>query len=222
MTNEKGANGFSKNYWDKNYSEPEEMDGIVNANLHAKYIKHFFEVDYVDVSSVIDFGFGLGHIFEHVLKEFMPFKAHGIEPSDFAYQQVVSRKIKPAPSTKLKLEQKDLVTWAKEQSNVSDKWFDLGICTSVFQYLSDEEIEMVIPVMAKMTKYLYFSVPTNIELKRQVSDLEFHDEYAISRTRKKYYDFLSKHFTFIGSRILESKYHFNQENTFFTDLLFRF
>ena len=103
-----------------------------------------------------------------------------------------------------------------------EKTFDLGLCTSVFQYLSDEELEVVLPVMAKRIRYLYFSVPTNLELKRQVSDLDFKDEYAIHRTREKYLKLLRPHFTFISSRLLESKVHFNEETTHFTDLLFRF
>ena len=32
-----GASGFSKEYWDVNYADPEEMDNIVNAKEHARY-----------------------------------------------------------------------------------------------------------------------------------------------------------------------------------------
>jgi len=91
-----------------------------------------------------------------------------------------------------------------------------------FQYLSDEEIKEILPILSQRVKYLYFSVPTDQELKKQIEDVEFHDEYAIHRKREKYLKMLQPHFTFVSSRILESKYHFNQDNSYFTDLLFRF
>ncbi len=220
---EKGSKGFSDQYWQENYDEPEEMDGIVNAAQHAKYMAAFFALDYVDISSVIDLGFGLGHLFEEVLKEFMPYKAMGIEPSEYAFNLVKDRGVSPCDSTKLILKQWDLVKWAESvNKKEKSKWYDLGICTSVFQYLTDKELKAVIPIMAKQMKYLYLSVPTDFELKRQVEDLEFEDRYAIHRTKEEYLKLLNPHFTIIGSRILESKAHFDEESTFFTDYLFRF
>lgn len=221
VENKLGAKGFSKEYWDVNYADPEEMDNIVNAKEHAAYLKAIMGLEYVDISSVIDLGFGLGFLFEEVLKTFIPYRAHGIEPSKHPFDVVSKRKISPAESTKLVLENTDLVSWAKKE-NKREKAFDLGLCTSVFQYLSDEEIEFVMPVLAQRIRYLYFSVPTNLELKRQVSELEFKDEYAIHRTREKYLKLIRPHFTFISSRLLESKVHFDEESTHFTDLLFRF
>lgn len=218
---EKGADGFSKEYWDINYSSPEDMDGIGNVDTHVQYIKNLFAIEFIDISSVIDFGFGLGHLFEGVLGEFIPYKAHGIEPSPHAFKIVKQRDISPVSSTKLKLENIDLVSWCKKESQTK-KRFDLGICTSVFQYLSDEEIEFCLEVMSRKLKYLYFSVPTNLELKRQIEDLDFEDTYAIKRSRAKYQRMIKKHFTFVSSRMLESKVYFNEENTSFTDLLFRF
>ena len=220
---ELGAEGFSDSYWEENYSEPDEMDGIVNATQHAKYIKAFFDVEYIDISSIIDLGFGLGHIFEEVMKEFIPYRAMGVEPSEYAYKEVKKRGVSPCESTKLTLKQWDLVKWAESvESKKSAKWFDLGLCTSVFQYLTDEELKAVIPVMSKQMKYLYLSVPTDYELKRQVEDLEFKDRFAIHRTKKQYLKLLEPHFTIIGNRVLESKFHFDEESTHFTDYLFRF
>lgn len=216
-----GASGFSKEYWEVNYADPEEMDNIVNAKEHAAYMKAIFALEYVDVSTVIDLGFGLGILFKEVLKAFNPYLACGIEPSKHAFDLVSKKKLAPVESTKLLLENVDLVTWATKEMK-KEKTFDLGLCTSVFQYLTDEEIEIVMPVLAKRIRYLYFSVPTNLELKRQVSDLEFKDEYAIHRTREKYLKLIRPHFTFISSRLLESKVHFDEESTYFTDLLFRF
>ena len=77
-------------------------------------------------------------------------------------------------------------------------------------------------MMAKKVKYLYLTVPTDKELEQQVSTLNFKDEYALKRTQEFYYNLLSKNFTFISSRILESKTYFDNDTTSITDLLFRF
>ncbi|WP_127713958.1 class I SAM-dependent methyltransferase [Halobacteriovorax sp. HLS] len=217
---EVGKDGFSKEYWDVNYSNPDEMDGIGNAENHAKYMKALFDLDFIDISSIVDLGFGLGHLLQATLKEFIPYRAMGIEPSKYPFELVLKRGISPVESTKLNLINTDLVSWCENPK--FSKHFDLGICTSVFQYLSDEEVRAVIPILAKRVKYLYFSVPTDKELNRQIEDLEFKDEYAIRRSRSWYQRELKKSFTFVSTRVLESKEFFKEEDTFFTDLLFRF
>ena len=211
---------FDKTYWDKNYSDPMSMDGIGNAKEHTKYLESFLKIEHVDIESVVDLGFGYGHLFREMLKAFKPYKAVGIEPSPFAFKKVKPDKLRPVSSTKLDLFEEDLLTWCR--TNRKDNKFDLGICTSVFQYLTDKELKEVIPVLAKRVKFLYLTVPTNVELGRQISELEFKDEYAIHRSREKYQKLLKPHFTFISSRVLESKHFFDEESTHFTDLLYRF
>lgn len=212
---------FDKTYWDKNYSQPMTMDGIGNAKDHVRYLKAFLSIEYVEVTSIVDLGFGYGHLFREMLKAFIPYRALGIEPSPYAFNKVKLDKLRPVESTDLKLFQEDLLTWSRTDRK-KNNFFDLGICTSVLQYLTDKELKEVIPVLAARIKYLYLTVPTNIELGRQVSELEFKDEYAIHRTREQYQKLLKPHFTFISSRILESKTFFNDETTSFTDLLYRF
>ena len=218
-----GANGFSKDYWDKNYSEAQTMDGVGNAKDHVKYIRSLFHLDQIDISSIVDLGFGPGKLFGALLKEFLPYRACGIEPSDYAFQKFSRRKVKPVNSMHLTLEHIDIVSWCqKMEGSKKAKWFDLGVCTSVFQYLSEDEIDYVVGVLSKYIKYLYFSVPTDTELKRQVRDLEFCDEYAIARPRSFYQEKLRPHFSIVSARMLESKVHFDEDSTFFTDLLFRY
>lgn len=211
---------FDKKYWDANYSDPMSMDGIGNAKDHVRYLQSFLAIEHVDISSVVDLGFGYGHLFREILKAFKPYKAVGIEPSSYIFKKAKPDKLRPVPSTKLELFEEDLKTWCKTKRK--DNQFDLGICTSVFQYISDKDLKELIPVLAKRIKYLYLTVPTNIELGRQVSELEFKDEYAIHRTKEKYQKLLKPHFTFISSRVLESKHHFDENNTSFSDLLYRF
>ncbi|MFP5385353.1 MAG: class I SAM-dependent methyltransferase [Bacteriovoracia bacterium] len=213
-------NGFDKTYWDKNYSDPMSMDGIGNAKDHAHYLKSFLTIEHVDISTIIDLGFGYGHLFREMLKTFIPHMAVGIEPSPYAFKKVKIDKLRPVESTELKLFQEDLLTWCRTKRK--ENTFDLGICTSVFQYLTDKELKEIIPILAKRIKYLYLTVPTDIELGRQVSELEFKDEYAIHRSREKYQKLLRPHFTFVSSRVLESKHFFDEKSTSFTDLLYRY
>ncbi len=217
---EEGALGFSNNYWEQNYGNPDEMDNIGNAKEHALYLKSLFQLDYIDVSSIIDYGAGLGVLFKEMLKAFIPYKTIGIEPSPYAFNILKKEKLTDISSMKIKLLNQDLKTFCLK--NHSMKSFDLGICTSVFQYLSEDEIEICLPVMARQVKYLYFSVPTNKEFKRQVEDLDFKDEFAIHRSRSWYQKKIKKHFTFISARVLESRHFFSEETTHFTDLIFRF
>lgn len=216
-----GSKGFSKDYWENYYNEPEEMDGIGNAKQHARYLKGLMDLEMVDISTVVDFGFGMGFLFKEIMKAFKPYRALGIEPSDHAFSMSDPIKLRPVSSTRLKLKKMDLVSWCKSEAE-KEKWFDLGVCTSVFQYLSDEEIEFVLPILSKSVKYLYFSVPTDKELRNQVEELEFHDKLAIRRGRTRYLKMMSKHFTVVGNRLLESKFHFNESDSPFSDYLFRF
>lgn len=223
--------GFPDEYWTKNYENPEEMDNIVNAKEHARYMKALFELEYIDINSVIDLGFGLGVLFREVVATFKPYRVCGIEPSNHAFEKVKNKKLTSVQSTQVKLLNIDLLTWAnkvndkandKLKNKIKNEFYDLGLCTSVFQYLSDAEIKAVLPVMAQKIRYLYFSVPTDLEYKRQVADHDFKDEYAIHRSKETYLEFLRPHFSIVGSRLLESRVHFNEETSSFTDLLFRF
>jgi len=217
MKNENGGQGFSKEYWDKNYSEPEEMDGVFNARNHALYLKNFFDLEDVEVKSMIDLGHGLGYLLREFYKTFSPQTAWGIEPSEHAFSQS-EKLLRPYD---IKLENTDLLSWTKKKWR-GKKAIDLGICTGVIHYLPEEEIKKILPVLAKRIRYLYFSVPTNKELDRQISEMDFFDPYAKRRSKSKYLNLLRPHFTIVSSRVLESKYFYSDENTRFTDLLFRY
>lgn len=214
-----GADGFDQSYWDKNYSEPKEMDGIGNAKFHANYLKSYFDLEMVEINSVVDLGFGLGHLSAAVIRKFKPWRFHGIEPSAPAFKKGGAR-ISKLPYSKMKLDCLDLVRWAKAQP-ANARWFDLGICTSVWQYLSDEEIKVVLPILSRMVRYLYLTVPTDKELDNQINDLDFYDDLAIRRTREEYFNLIAPHFTLVSSRIWESKTLFNESNTDLSDLLYR-
>lgn len=211
---------FEKEYWEANYSQPQSMDGIGNAKDHADYLKAFMSLEMVDVSSIVDLGFGYGYLFQKMMKAFIPYKACGIEPSKLAFNKARQRKLKPVESTDLKLYNEDIQQWCLRPNSKYTR-FDLGLCNSVFQYIATEDLKKIIPVLSKRVKYLYLSVPTDIELDRQIEELEFHDTYAIRRSRKFYRDLLGKHFTNISSKMWESKHYFDEKTSLFTDLLYR-
>lgn len=211
--------GFTEDYWKANYSEPETMDGIANKKEHVTYIKSLFALEEIAIGNVIDLGCGLGHMLLEINKRFSLERIEGIEPSGFAFQET-KKKIKGDPRCKkIVIKNIGLSQWCKESCNLI---YDLTICMSVFQYLADQEIRKIIPVLAKRTKYLYLTVPTHKELFIQEHDEEFKDEYAIKRSKKTYLDLIRPHFKVVGSRVLESKYHFDDKTSFFTNLLYRF
>lgn len=211
---------FQKDYWDQNYSDPSTMDCIGNARQHCAYMKAFFELELIDISSVIDFGFGYGYLFQKVLKTFIPYKAWGIEPSQYAFDKARKRKLQPVESTKLQLTNESLQQWCKRKSNPKLR-FDLGLCTSVLQYIDDQDLDFVLSVMSQRVKYLYLTVPTDKELDFQIETLNFDDTFALRRSRKFYRDKIGKCFTNISSKIWESKFYFNEDTTLFSDLLYR-
>ncbi len=88
--------------------------------------------------------------------------------------------------------------------------------------MSHKELKEIIPILSRRMKYLYLTVPKDKEPQRQISDLDFKDEYAIHRPREKYQKLLKPHFNFLSARVLESKHFFDEEPTSFTDLLYRF
>lgn len=211
--------GFTKEYWDKNYSDPLSMDAIGNVKEHLAYIKSFFALENVDISSIADLGFGHGVFFKKLMKTYLPYKALGIEPSLHIFKKASVSKWKPVASTELDLLNIDLKSWCAQKE---DHVFDLGICMSVFQYLPTKDLKLILPVLALRFKYLYFTVPTDIEYQRQLEDHDFTDTWAIRRSQGEYLRLIRPYFTFVGARVLESKLHFNEENTPLTDLVYRF
>ncbi len=216
---EKENTGFSKTYWKENYSEPETMDGIGNAKAHGDYLKSLFKLQRVKIRSLVDLGFGTGDLLKTFVKIFQPHKVVGVEPSDYIFGKAAKKLKNPYGS--LKLYNTDLLDYL-ESTYKGEKVFDLGVCTSVFQYLEDSEISTALELLSKRVRYLYFTVPTDIELDRQVLDLEFKDRFALRRSQQDYYRLISPYFFVVSSRVLESRFHFNDETTFFTDLFFKF
>ena len=210
---------FDKTYWKQNYSEPQTMDGIGNALDHARYLKSFFNLEGVDIDSVIDFGCGYAYLLGEMIKAFGPVSVEALEPSAFAFSKA-QKKLNRFQHPPLELNPIGIQQWCSQRTKKSQV-FDLGICTSVFQYLSNKDLATVLPILSRSVKYLYLTVPTDIELKRQVGELEFHDTYALHRSRAFYQKLIKSHFTIISSRILESKYFYDEATSPFTDLLYR-
>lgn len=216
-----GARGFPKEYWDHNYAEPQTMDGIFNAKVMAAYIKAVFRSEYIPVERLLGVGVGLGHLFQETMSLFGPHESLGLEPSAHAFHQARRRLRAPEGGT-LELLPLDLATWCEDEGAWDREPYDLGLCSSVFQYLTDPELEQVIPTLARRCKFLFFSVTTDQELAHQAKHLGLDDHYAFSRTKEEYLEWLGPSFTIVSRRILESKVHFDDRNTSFSDDLFRF
>ncbi|MCB9664517.1 MAG: hypothetical protein H6732_10400 [Alphaproteobacteria bacterium] len=214
-----GAAGFDDAFWQQVYGRPETMDGLVNARAHAACIASAFEVALQPLDSVIDLGFGLGHMLQAVLEAVRPRRAFGIEPSPSAFASVQGRRLAPA-ETRLSLERLDLVGWCRRPTHPRHE-VDLGVCASVLQYLEDEEVVEVVPVLAQRLRWLYLTVPTDAEYLQQAEDEHFVDPWAIHRPRAFYVDLLRPWFDVVGTRLLESRVRVERWQSPFTDDLYR-
>ena len=87
----------------------------------------------------------MGHLLESFVKAFKPRLVFGIEPSDFVFQKAVKRLRRECRRVKsvkngFVFRHCDLVSWCREPLENGTPVYDLALCTSVFQYLSDDEI----------------------------------------------------------------------------------
>ncbi len=194
------------------------MDAIGNAHEHATYIGSFLKIENVVARSVIDLGCGYGYLLKAVITEINAKKAAAVEPSEYAYDRAM-KVLKDSPC-KIKMHSEGLLDWLDHTK--SGPVYDLGLCTSVFQYLTDDELQKVVSGISRKVRVLYLTVPTAPELKRQRVEHGFNDRYAYRRSAKFYKQIISESFTFISGRLLESKHFYGEKNTPFTDLLFRF
>ncbi len=212
----KRASGTSRDlgeeYWRTQYSDPATIDGIGNARDHSRYLSAFFNLEGFAVESLVDLGFGTGHLFKEMIRTFKPGRVLGIEPSAHVFKRFRAPRVR--------VRQLDLVSWCLDPKE--ERVYDLGLCTSMLQYLDAAEIKAALPVLARRLRYLYLTVPTDVEYTRQGVEHHFADPYAQVRGRAWYQKTLRPHFTFLSTRVLESKHHFNERTTPFNDLLFRF
>lgn len=206
-------------YWNENYAEPDLMDGVYNAKEHLIYIKSIFDLEEVTIKSIVDLGFGLGHIFEQIPHYLKPYKLVGVEPSLSAFNQV-SIKSEVLQGIKFRLYNETIQDWIGRKDRFNQQ-FDLGICNSVLQYLCDDELSETLDGLAQKVKYLYLSIPTNIEYKRQREEFGFVDQYAYKRSKSFYMKLLKKNYTIVSSRLLESKVYFDDRSSNFSEYLFR-
>lgn len=216
-----GAAGFGPQYWERLFAHPERMECVGNADLHGAYLRASLAVEMVSVRSVLGIGVGLGALFAEVLQTFSPRKALAIEPSQWAFSRLDAQALKPTKSTNLRVQKQDLVSWCLAESPGWER-FDLGLCTSVFQYLTESEIETALPVMAERIGHLYFTVPTDRELELQQEECALSDPWAHARSAEWYRDRIAPHFAVVSGRILQSRIHFDEASSPFTDLLYRY
>lgn len=217
------SRSFESEYWQSHFSDPQEMDTIGNRKDHCLYLKSLFDLEQIKIKSLVDLGMGLGFFLDALRKQFKASYSLGIEPSNYAflYAQKKSNRNSKTTLHKTQFLNCGIGDWCQNHE-YQDHIFDLGICTSVFQYLSEKELQQIIPVMAQRIKYLYLTVPTKEEYIRLKKETQFVDTYAYSRSWEFYYLLISPYFTFISNRLLESRVYFNQTNTEFGELLYRF
>lgn len=140
----------------------------------------------VSISSVLDVGSGLGYWRDWYASNHGRVKVCSIDVSEHACK-------------KYHHELRDISTWQPSRA------FDLVICQSVLQYLSNSRAEAAIDNLSVATKrVMYLEVPTSLDLKhvvdRQSTDFDIH-----VRSGEWYRKRLLKHFVHAGAGLWIAK-----------------
>jgi len=213
----KGANGklFGNAYWTDIYRRGDDVDGSFNAREHARYLYSLFTLLKIRVRSIIDFGFGKGILLREFSKAFVPTRIVGVDPSLPMLQNIKSSEwIRKYNVAIIQNSIQDL-----DSSKLKYAPFDLGICNSVLQYIPDPEFNLVAEKISHLSKYVYFTIPTDEDYKRMKREIKFQDPYAFARSKNFYLKKLKPFFTFVSFNVLESRIVKEQK---FEDEIFRF
>ncbi len=96
---------FDQSYWDTHYQDIKTIDGIGNVKDHSRYLLAYFNIEGFNPESMVDLGFGTGHLMKEMARALKPRRIEGIEPSPPAFKRM--------KMPKAKLHHEDLVTWAR-------------------------------------------------------------------------------------------------------------
>ncbi len=192
-----------------------EIDGIHNAKEHARYLKSILDYAGVEVNSIGDFGFGKAVLLHEIVKEFKPNRIFALDPSLEAVKNLENKRwIK---NRKHKILRNSLENFNDTKIK---RPFDLGICNSIFQYIPTKDVSNCYKKLSKLCKYLYFSVPTQLDYEYMKKELHFIDTYANSRKKEFYLKALQPYFSIVSHNLLESKTHIKESG--FVYEFFRF
>eukprot|EP01084_Bolivina_argentea_P123558 218963_1 len=89
-----------------------------------------------------------------------------------------------------------------------DGSFNLGLCVSVCQYLSDNDVDIALNYLSKHCEFLYFDVVTSEEYNSMKNGSQFQDKWAIHRPKKWYRNIILKYWRMVSNCFLESKFLF--------------
>lgn len=197
------ANGlmFDSNYWKKIYKKGIDIDGIYNSKEHVQYIYALFTLCEIKINSIADFGFGKANLLKDFVKKFNPERVIAIDPS----LEMVEKLYRAKWLNNLDI---TISRTSLQEFNITylkDNPVDFSICNSVFQYI-EKDLEKIFKKLSLITKYLYFSVPTDNDYFRMKKELGFQDPYAYKRPLKFYLTSMRPHFTIVSFNLLESNY----------------
>ena len=206
---------MDETYWDSLYGDSYDIDGVFNANKHAKYAFSLLSLMETKVQSLGDFGFGKGVLLREFVKVFRPARIIAVEPSPERVEELRSKAW--IQKTHIQIHNSTLQEFNPPYMKYAP--LDLAICNSVFQYIQDNEIKSLTEKLASMTRFLYFTVPTKIYYERMKKQIAFSDPYAYSRSTEFYRKILSKYFHFVSFNLMESKI---QSSPIFEEEIFKF
>ena len=204
---------FDEEFWSMMYGLC--IDGIYNSKEHLKYCNAIFNLMRIKPKSIGDFGFGKATLLKEAIKTFKPDRIIAIEPTEKLVADLLKKKW--IIYWNIEILQETIQSF--DISNIVNNPLTFGIFTSTMQYIQDNEVEMVFEKLSKITRYLYFTVPTINDYIRMEKQLNFVDEYAYRRSKEFYLEKLKSYFTIVSFNLLESK---SFKNSHFPEELYRF
>jgi ubiquinone/menaquinone biosynthesis C-methylase UbiE len=221
LTSTRAANNlpFNSQYWEEMYEEDEKsvIDGIFNAKEHSKYCKSFFNLIEIKIKTIADIGFGKGLLLKEFAKQFKPEKIIALDPSKECVDSLIQEDW--IRNYSIAVFHSNFESFQSEFSE--ENCLDLSICNSVFQYFPDSEVEILFEKLSKMSRFVYFTVPTSEDYKYMKESLNFSDPYAYNRSDKFYKKRIYKFFNKISFNLLESKICNTNNNDYFLGEFFR-
>lgn len=198
---------FEAKYWKELYGNGLDVDGSFNAKEHSDYLYNLFRLMGIEVSSLVDFGFGQGKLLKTFALKFKPQTILAMDISDTMIDKLTKEKwYKSFADFRIKkVNLLDLSPeFPKKVSNLT--FFELGILNSVLQYIPVPAIPALLESIARNCRYLYITVPTKEDYMVMKKEFDFSDPYANKLAKKKLRTLLSRDFEFVSFNLLQSKW----------------
>lgn len=193
---------FENHYWKVIYGSGLDVDGSFNSKEHAKYLHSLFSLMGITVGRMADLGFGKGQLLRSMDHVFRPKEIWALDISRMRVNSLQKSKWF-RDRNYVSVEEGDLVRCPNKA--LGKKVYDLVILNSVLQYLPQNEIPTVLAWLASHSRFVYITVPTNMDYMAMKKEFDFDDPYANSYSKESLRAWIGKDFEIVSFNLLQSK-----------------